>query len=207
MEFPDKTEHIPTPGVPQKKVIKPVIAGATQVKRPATRRFFDYLFAESPKNLGKKVGREVVVPRLKAGLEEALNSFISGMMWGDGSRPVSGMVRGTMLRGNGTTYAQISAAQPSGLQMARQATVGAADNGGNYKDLIVPTQQDAEVLLANLYDVFNQYRVVTIGDLYEMAGFTASISDNAYGWTNLDGARIRPIGNGYVLELPRPHLI
>jgi hypothetical protein len=90
--------------------------------------------------------------------------------------------------------------------MARQATVG-AETGGNYRDLIVPTQQEAEILLANLYEVFNMYRVVTIGDLYEMANITPSISDNAYGWTNLDSARIRPIGNGYVLELPRPHLI
>jgi hypothetical protein len=58
-----------------------------------------------------------------------------------------------------------------------------------------------------MYDLLNQYRVVSVADLYELAEIETQISDNSYGWRSLDGARIRPTGGGYILELPRPTLI
>ena len=58
-----------------------------------------------------------------------------------------------------------------------------------------------------MYDLLNTYRVVAVADLYEAAGLSPSISDNSYGWTSLEGATIRRVANGYVLELPRPTLI
>ena len=200
MDLPDKSAP---QGVP-KKAIKPVVSGAVQVQRPATRRFFDFLFAESPKVLAKKIGRDIVVPRLKASFEEAANGFLGGMLWGDGAnRPMNHMVRGTVLRGGGVNYAHISD-PANALTQARQATV---QSSGNYQDIVVPTQQFAEVLLANMYDLLNQYRVVAVADLYELAAITPAPSDNAYGWTSLDTARISKVRDGYLLELPRPTLI
>lgn len=203
MDLPNKSEP-PKPAAP-KKNIQPVVKGAKQVNRPATRRFKDYLFAESPKELGAKIGRDVVVPRLKAGVEEALNSFLSGMLWGGGPRPMSNIVQGTVLRGGNVNYNHIST-QQSGLAQAAQANVSRTSSG-NYQDLVTPTQDSAEMLLARMYDLLNQYRVVAVADLYELANITPAISDNAYGWTNLDGARISKVRDGFLLELPRPTLI
>ena len=200
MDLPDKS-GVPPPA--PKKNITPVVSGAIEAKRPATRRFFDFLFAESPKALSRKVGRDVVVPRLKAGMEEALNSFIAGMFWGDAAnRPISGIVKGTVLRGGVVNY---SAASTNPTMMARQALP--QRSSGNYKDLILPTQQSAEVLLANMYALLNEYRIVAVADLYELAEMTPAISDDAYGWTSLEGSRISKIREGYLLELPRPTLI
>lgn len=200
MDLPDKSDTSRGP----KKDIKPVVSGAVQVPRPATRRFFDFLFAESPKALGRKIGKDVVVPRVKAGFEEAINSFLSGMLWGDSAnRPMGNMIQRTMLRGGGTNYNQMS--DPHNISHARQANV--QQSSGNYQDLVVPTQQMSEVLLANLYELLNQYRVVAVADLYELAGITPQISDNSYGWVSLDGARISKVRDGYLLELPRPSLI
>jgi hypothetical protein len=199
MDLPDKTSS-PKP----EKNIKQVVTGAKQVQRPATKRFFDFLFAESPKALVKKIGREVMVPRVKAGFEEAANSFLSGMLWGDSSnRPISNVVRGTVLRGGIVNYHQASG--PNSMAMAHQATV--IQSSGNYQDLVVPTQQAAEFLLTNMYDLLNEYRIVAVGDLYDLAGITSAPSDNAYGWHTLDGARISKARDGYLLELPRPTLI
>lgn len=203
MELPDKTQSLQA--VP-KKQIKQVVSGATVAPRPATRRFFDFLFADSPKVLAQRVTSNVLVPRAKAALEEGLNSFISGMFWGESqNRPMSNVVHGTVLRGNAVNYAGISHGMDP-LQAAR-AAAASTTSVGTYQDLVVPTQQQAEILLANMYDTYNQYRVVAVGDLYEMAGITPSPADNAYGWTSLDGARISKQRNGFVLELPRPTLI
>lgn len=200
MDLPDKS--VPTA---PKKEVKQIVSGAVLVPRPATKRFFDYLFAESPKALGRKIGRDVIVPRLKAGFEEAANSFLSGMLWGDSAnRPLGTIVKGTVLRGGGVNYHQIGGS-PSLLAQAQQTQVN--KSSGNYQDMVLPTQQFAEVLLANMYELLNQYRRVAVADLYEAAGITPAISDNSYGWTSLDGARISKVRDGYLLELPRPTLI
>lgn len=203
MDLPNKSPQEPIKP-PEKKVVHQIVPSAIEVKRPATRRFLDYLFAESPRALSAKVGRDVVVPRVKAGFEEAFNSFLSGMLWGGGGRPMSNMIQGAVLRAPmGTPYHNITSMTNASL--AAQANV--SRSVGNYKDLVVPTQDMAELLLANMYDLYNQYRVVTVADLYEMVGKSAQISDNSYGWTSLDGARISKVRDGYLLELPRPAII
>jgi len=208
MDLPDKTGG-PPPEQP-KKNITPVVADGLVVKapRPMTRRFLDFVFAESPKELMVRVGRDTLMPRAKAGVEEALQNFIHGMFWGQGQAPLSNIVKGTVLRGGGMNYNAISTG--SALQQAQaQAAAASTPNrsSGNYEDLVCPTQDIAERLLAQLYEVFNQYRVVAVADLYEMANITPATSDNSYGWLSLDGARITKERNGYVLALPRPTII
>jgi hypothetical protein len=202
MDLPDKSK----PEQPKKK-IEPIIpvGAAVQVKRPASRRFFDFLFAESPKQLGSKIGRDIIVPRIKAGFEEAANSFLAGMLWGnDGGRPVSNIVRQAAMRGGGVNYSGISV---SGNPMTQAMQASQPRSHGNYQDLTLPTQQYAEMVLANMYDLLNQYRIVAVADLYEIVNISPQPSDNAYGWTSLEGARISKVREGYLLELPRPTLI
>lgn len=200
MDLPDKGSP-PSP----KKDIKPVVSGGVKkVQRPATRRFLDFMFAESPKALASKIGRETIVPRIKQGMEEAFNSFVHGMFWGKGESPLPNNIHQQIMRGGGVNYQAISS-QTSALTQARVANQSRSH--GNYEDLICPNQQIAEALLANMYNLLNQFNVVAVGDLYELAGMSSSISDGSYGWTNLDTARIRPTQGGFVLELPRPNLI
>jgi hypothetical protein len=201
MDLPDKTAGEPQP---KKKVFTPVASGAKKVDRPATRRFFDFLFAESPKALAGKVARDVLWPRAKAGFEEAANSFLAGMLWGDGvNRPLPNIVKGTVLRGGGMNYQAIST--QNSMTQARQANV--SRSSGNYQDLVLPTQPMAEAVLGNMYELLNEYRMVAVADLYEAAGVTPAPSDNAYGWMSMDGARISKVRDGYLLELPRPSLL
>lgn len=199
MEFPDKSR--PDKPAAAKKV-NPVIPGAKPVTRPATRRFMDYMFAESPKSLAGKVGRDVIVPRLKAGFEETVRSFLSGMLWGNGGSPVNQMIKGQTMRVGGMNYSQIT---PSTTGLAIQANQ--SRTGGNYQDIVMPSQQQAEVVLANMFDLLNEYRVVTVANLYELANMSAAISDYNFGWTSLDGARISKVREGFLLELPRPVII
>lgn len=201
MELPDKTgKATPNPG-PVKKVAGPVITEkATPVSRPATRRFLDFLFAESPKAVGRKIASDVVVPRLKQGFEEAFNSFLAGMLWG-GNRP-TGLIAGQVMRGGGVNYSSISTG--GSLLQARQAS---EPQRVSYEDLVFPTQDSAETILANMFVLLNEYRVVAIGDLNDLVGNSSQPSDNAYGWNSLDGARISKDRNGFRLELPRPTLI
>ena len=199
MDLPDKTQ--PTPAKKQVKRVVPQGAAKT-AKRPASRRFFDFVFAESPKALGRRVIEGTVVPRLKAAGEEAINSFLHGMLWGGGSPPASGLVQQAMLRGGGTNYHAIS----NGVAQPLLPGV-VAPSSGPYSDVILPSEQFAQAVLAQMFDLFNQYRVVTVGDLYEAAGISSETQHEGLGWYSLDGARITKERDGYRIALPRPTAI
>lgn len=197
MDLPDKSK----PAAPKKKLTA-VVSGAEEMKRPATKRFMDAMFSGSPKSMAGNVAHTVIMPQIKAGMEQAFNAFIHGIFWGDGSAP-QGLVRGPSVRG-GVAYSAQST--QSAMALARQASP--VESSVGYRDLVYPTLQDAEMVLAGLYDALNEYRVVAVGDLYELSNKSPAISDNAIGWRSLDGARISSVGaRGFVLELPRPTAI
>jgi len=209
VDLPNK-DPAPTPTAPSRPKVEAVIPGAVASKRPATRRFLGFLFAESPKDIGKKITDDIIVPRLKLSFFEAFNGFLSGMLWGNsGVTPPQGLMRGTTIHG-GTDYRVISSGgQPviSGLTQARQEQVHQVTSVGAYRDLVCPTQHHAELLLAAIIDIHNQYRMVTVADLYEAANKTPEPGAGNYGWTSVDTARIVKDREGFRLELPRPVLL
>lgn len=199
MDIPDKSNPTPEP-----KKVKAVIpqGGAERVGRPASKRFMSFLVAESPKDVAKNIGTNLVVPRLKAAFEEAANGLLSGLLWGNGmSRPHNGIVQGTVLNPNTTVYGGIV---NGGVSPAQLAAAAVPQRPGGYQDLKVPTQQYAEALLTNLYQLLNEYRMVSIADLYESANLPTDPQDHKMGWYSLEGARIEKHRDGFVLALPRP---
>lgn len=204
MDLPDKTAPVsaqPTPRQP----LKPVISGVVAVKRPATRRFLDFIFAESPKDIAVKIGRDLLVPRAKVAFLDAANGFLSGMLLGNGNANINILGSSTM-RGGGMNYQAISSVGGmTPMAQAMAANQAAASVG--YQDLVVPTQRDAEILLSNMFALLNKFNAVTVADLKEMANQGTSISDNSYGWRSLDGARIVAERNGFSLQLPKPTIV
>lgn len=196
MELPDKSK----PAKPA-KIVKQVVpqGAAKQASRPASRRFMDFVFAESPRELGRRVVTGTVVPRLKAAGEEAINSFLHGMLWGGGTPPTSNIVQGAVLRGGGVNYNAISS---GGVPVLQQASM--SPTAGPYQDVVLPTEQFAQAVLAQMFDLYNQYRMVTVGDLYEAAGLSSGTQHEGYGWYSLDGSKITKERDGYRLSLPRP---
>lgn len=202
MDIPDKSHPAAPPADPKKVHAVIPQGGAERVARSARKRFFSFLVAENPKELAKDVGRNLVVPRLKASFEEAFNSFLAGLLWSNGAnRPGNGIVRGTVLNPNTQVYGGII---NGGVTPQQLAAAAAPQRPAGYQDVKVPTQQYAEALLANLYQLLNEYRMVSVADLYESANLPTEVADNKLGWYSLEGAHIEIVRDGFVLALPKP---
>jgi hypothetical protein len=46
------------------------------------------------------------------------------------------------------------------------------------------------------------YEVVSVADLNDLVGFETSYVDQKWGWTYLGNARVRPIREGFLVDLP-----
>lgn len=71
-------------------------------------------------------------------------------------------------------------------------------------DAIKCSRMDCEVVLDKMYDTLRDYKKVKVADYYEFAGFTPSVSDSKYGWTDLTGSDVVPCGDEYTIILPKP---
>ena len=185
----------------------PVIpkGSARTARRPASRRFLDSFIADTPKDVVGSVAMNVVVPKVKTALYESAMAFIHGMLFGSGGSPSgSSLMQGTVLRGGQTVFRGSTDYNAISSNSVIQAASAAGNVSGPYQDLVVGTQQMAEALLAGMFDLLNQYRVVTVADLYESASISPEPQHNNFGWYSLDGARIVKELSGFRLMLPKP---
>lgn len=77
-------------------------------------------------------------------------------------------------------------------------------------DVIVSHREEAESVLDAMVRSAERYEYATVANLYEMVGVHSTFIDGKWGWRSdmLSGrARIVPVRNGYLIDLPRPEPI
>lgn len=74
----------------------------------------------------------------------------------------------------------------------------------DFSRLVFPSIQRAEAVANRMLDRIDQYGVATVADFYDSMGMSYDFTDDSYGWTSLQGIRIRHVREGFILELPRP---
>ena len=74
----------------------------------------------------------------------------------------------------------------------------------DYDDLVFASRGDVERVREQMDEVIDRYGLVTVADMYEMAGETnVPFTANKYGWTNIRTAEPIRVKDGYVLKLPK----
>ena len=77
-------------------------------------------------------------------------------------------------------------------------------SGFDFDEIIFETRGDAEAVLDAMYDILNQYKVVSVAELYDLASITThNYTCNNYGWVDLRGSSVVRVRDGYILKLPR----
>lgn len=71
-------------------------------------------------------------------------------------------------------------------------------------EIIFETRVEATEVLDAMIAIIAQYDAVTVADLWELLGRTGEPTDERWGWTELLGADVAKVHEGYLLDLPRP---
>lgn len=76
---------------------------------------------------------------------------------------------------------------------------------GNCDDIIFKTRKEAEYILDIMADVIRQYGVVSLADVYDIAGIgSPTYACNKYGWYSVDDGKVVRRREGYSITLPKP---
>ena len=212
-EFPSNSRGLPTAKTPPaaekkapEKKIQKVVSGDVVQRRPSLgKRIKSVFLGGDSQSVKDYVVLEVLVPAFKDTITDAVTGAIERMVFGDNARP--GRRGGSRYAGppNQFNYAGISArnqviggTRPDAQQLSRQARMT-----HTFDEVIFPSRADAEAVLAQMFDLLDQFEVVTVSDFLELSGVSGNFTDHKFGWDDLRGVQAhRTRGGGYILGLP-----
>lgn len=179
-------------GPPDKKLEKVVSGGTKTRKKSEVKKFANIFVPEDVENVKSYILIDVIVP----GIKNAIADCVSIMLFGE-----AGRLGGRNSKGSRASYQRY---YDDRRDDRRDYGRPRAVSGFDYDDIIFDTRGDADLVLDQMESAINQYSLVSVADLYDLAGITCrSYTANKYGWTDLRGAKVVRVRDGYILELPR----
>lgn len=183
---------------PEKRVEKAIVTGGASAKKKSEiRKFADGFVSEDAASVKSYIVQDVIIPAAKRILDDvivgSLRMFLYGEKGGSG--------------GGRTNASKVSYRSYYERESDRRRDNGAGRvrSGFEYDDIEFEYRGDAEAVLTEMENIIEQFDMVSVGDLYDLADVsTSNYSVNRYGWTNLATAQIARTRNGkYVIKLPR----
>lgn len=180
-----KTEHT------KKKVEKVVEGKAKTKKKSGIHKFTDIFIHEDATSVKDYIIEDVVIPTAKDCIEDMFTKGIRMLLRGEtGAR-----------KGNGS---YVSYSSYSRDRDRRDNNRPRRSSRYDFDDVIVPSRGDAEHILECMDEIIDEYGMVTVADMYDLAGLSSEYTDNNYGWSNLRAASVtRANGGGYTIKLPK----
>lgn len=180
---------------PSEKKIEKVVTGAAKLKKKSEmKRLADVFISEDIDNVKTYILMDVLVPAVKKAISDIVTNGIDMILYGE-----------TSSARNKTNTTRIAYGkmydQNSDLRRDYQSN---SRSGYDWGDIIFETRGDAESVLDAMNDIIGQYGIVSVGDLYDLAGkSTDNYNLNKYGWTDISGCKSVRVREGYILKLPK----
>ena len=178
----------------EKKVEK-VTTGKVVKKKNGMRALSSALVAEEDfANLKKYIIWDVLIPAGKKMIQETVNTILYGI--GASGHGNNGSTVASCITYN-SYYGRNNGSSCSSTKAGRVRA------GYNFDDIKVASRADAEAILKRMEEILETYDIVTVSDLYELAGLSSDFPDTKYGWQSLVKAEIINVGDGFMLKMPR----
>lgn len=186
------------------KLEKMVDASEYKKKENAVTKLIDMFLPEDSYDLKDYIINGIVVPMIKDGLEDIGHTLIRG----------SGRKKSSSRRIYRRDYDDDDDIRPAYRKYyddRRRERDYDEDRyykpeRTDFKNVRFKSRGDAERILTKMEDIIYQNRYVSLLDFYEITGQSTKSTDDNYGWTNLDRAKVERLrlDNGYMIRFPSP---
>lgn len=200
-----KSKKAAEPEEASKKIERVVEGEVLRRKKPLSKRFTETFVGGDARSVGSYVLFEVLLPAVKDTIADVTSQGVERMLFGEarsssrrtGNRP-----------GYGNSYVSYNRFSPNTRETPRRDEFRGPSRRArathDFDEIILATRVEAEEVIDRLFDLVSRYDVATVSDLYELLGVEANPIDRKWGWTDIRGAGVTRIRNGYLLDLPKP---
>lgn len=176
-----------------KKVDGVISGSASRKKRSEAKKFADVFIQEDVSNVKSYILMDVLVPAVKKALSDIVKDGVDMILYGETNRN----------RKNGNT-SRVNYRRYYDQEERRDRPSSRGRDYLDYDEIIFDARGDAEAVLDAMNDIIDQYGIVSVADLYDLANLDhPPYTMNKYGWTNIAGAKAMRVRDGYALKLPR----
>lgn len=184
--------------IKEKKEIKAVVNGkVTKKKKGIGSKIGAVLFDDN--NVGdvkEYVIFDVIVPAVKNAISNAITGGIDMLLFGERRSDSS---RSSGSRGYTSYSSRSTSRRDSSRQGYRRQSLFELD------DILLPTKLDATSVIDNMFNILDEYGVVSVADYYALVGEPSNYQMNAWGWENLGNVYTQRTRSGeYKIILPKP---
>lgn len=184
-----------------KRVERVTSSEARRRKKPLRKQFRETFVANDTRSTFQYVLFDVLVPAAREMIVDAGESYLRRLILGDGRRRGGGP--SPMAGPTGIVQyhrmAQNAQAPQSATMMSRRARAR-----HDFDEIVLSARSEAEEVIDRLFDLISKYDSASVADLYELVGFESAHTDYKWGWTDLRGAGVARVKEGYLLDLPEP---
>lgn len=190
---------------PQRPKVEKAIKGEVIQRKPGLGKKLSAAFTgDDASSVGQYVLMDVVLPQFKSLIADVVTQSIERFLFGEVRRA------GSRSQTNyGSSYNRPSTG--GGSSYSRQSPTREISSRGrathDFNEIILRDRGEAEDVLSRMGDQLDDYKLVTVADLYDLVGITSSFTDNKWGWKTLAGCRVQRLRDGYLLDLTRPEPI
>jgi hypothetical protein len=167
-------------------------------KKSLGRKFKDVFFGGDAKSAGRYVVYSVLIPEAKNLIIESVREGIEKLVRGDSYRrrnsPYSSP-RGYF------SYDKVPTRQDTRQEPPRPLSARARSRH-DFDEIVLQSRPEAEEVIERMFDIVGRYDTATVADLYDLVGVRSSHVDHKWGWSDMRGAGVVRVRDGYLLELP-----
>lgn len=175
---------------------------AIQRKKPLRKKFLEAFRPEDNVGFVEYTVLEVLVPGIKDALADAVHGTIDNALGSGGS------ARRRRSGGGGyTSYNRMGSGRPRDRRDRdddRRSSRRDISRASDHAEIVLDSRVEAEETLDGMYELLSKYDAVTRRDFLSMVGEPTTPIDEDWGWTELRGARVHRVREGYLIDLPRP---
>lgn len=175
----------------KKKNVQKVVKGKVKTKsKSGLHQIANEFISEDAGNVKQYIILDVLLPAAKKAISEVVTNGIDMLLYGE---------TGVSKKKNGPTvsyHTPYSSYKKDRDQPRYRSRY-------DFKDIILDTRREADEVLVAMEEILENYDVVTVNDYYDLCGVTGKFTDDRYGWTNLDTARVVRSYDGYTIKFPR----
>lgn len=179
------------------------VTKANVKKQGLLRKFTRYIFEDTIESAKEKAFSDVIKPGLQQLIFDTGSELLSLVIFGTAEEAF----RGSRRSSGGRRSERTSYDKYYKDKERKSSRNSYQDMPYDPDDIILDTNAEARDVLTELDYTIQKYGQASVADLYDIVGVTSEWTDNRYGWTSIRGAKIKPIREGFLLVLPRTHVL
>ena len=177
------------------------VAQGTKVSKSKSkaRQIAEIFVGGDLKETAEHVRDDVAIPALKNFLYDSLSEGLQRILWGETRND---------RRRNSTHRDYVGYSRRAReSRPTQQTTTRYSRVAQGVDDVVLATRTEAESVLSRMYDLIENYNMVTVAEFYSLVGISAEFTDENWGWRDLRSANIQHIRDGFRINLPKPEEI